>query len=68
MCLCCWISTKESGSLVLRSPWRGVLTHIAWHALWRRRRARVGVGEELSGRVEGRLGGLNVVYLSAGID
>lgn len=27
-----------------------------------------GVREELSGRVSGRLGGLSVVYLSAGID
>lgn len=30
--------------------------------------ARARVGEEPSGSVEGRLGGLNVVYLSAGID
>ena len=68
VCLYSWISTKETGSLVLYSPWCSVLTHIVWHILWRWHRARVGVGEELSGRVEGMLGGLNVVYLSAGID
>lgn len=62
------MSTRETGSLVLCSPRCSVLTHIVWHILWCRHRARVGVGEELSGRVEGRLGGLNVVYLSAGID
>lgn len=63
-----WIFTRKNGNLVLCSPWCSVLTHIAWHILCWRHRARVGVGEELSGRVEGRLGGLNVVYLSAGID